>query len=83
MQKKGKLDNKSVNQNILNNNSNGSDSDCINSDKIDIKEENSKLFIYRPIYYNRFEKENKLTQYFQLKGNDFNQKNNKCDNRSK
>lgn len=42
MQKKGKLENKSINQNMLNTSSNGSDSDCLNSDKLDVKEENSK-----------------------------------------
>lgn len=42
MQRKEKLENKSISQNLLNNNSSGSDSDYVNSDKIDVKEENSK-----------------------------------------
>lgn len=47
MQKKAKMENKSINQNVLNNNnncsSNGSDSDCLNGDKVDtLKDEKSK-----------------------------------------
>lgn len=42
MQKKAKPENKSFNQNLLNSNSNGSDSDCTSNDKNDsIKEEKS------------------------------------------
>ncbi|XP_065225444.1 LIM homeobox transcription factor 1-beta isoform X2 [Planococcus citri] len=46
MQKKAKMENKSINQNVLNNNnncsSNGSDSDCLNGDKVDtLKDEKS------------------------------------------
>ena len=42
MQKKAKVENKSANPNLLNNNSNGSDSDCVSNDKIDAKEEKSR-----------------------------------------
>ncbi|KAK7590950.1 hypothetical protein V9T40_002563 [Parthenolecanium corni] len=51
MQKKGKLENKSVNQNMLNTSSNGSDSDCMNSDKLDVKEENSQDDSYNQHHY--------------------------------
>lgn len=56
MQKKAKLENKSLSQNLLNSNSNGSDSDCISNDKNDtcIKEQKSTYFLYFPLYLYRF-----------------------------